>query len=193
MSAITVAGACQFGRIVGQHVSVGWSTDLSELRLAEFNYDEVGATAEKLPAGYRHFQRSRDIGHGHTRFESAATALLSWQVHRRAGLQVRSPASVVTADEPALLLLGRRPVAIAAPVRVIYLIDEARRQGFAYGTLAGHPESGEEAFTVSLAEDDTVTFAVTAFSRPASKLARLAPPVSSTIQDWVTNRYLRSI
>jgi uncharacterized protein (UPF0548 family) len=40
-----------------------------------------------------------------------------------------------------------------APCRVIYTITEPRRKGFAYGTLPGHPESGEEAFTISQCDD----------------------------------------
>ena len=71
----------------------------------------------------------------------------------------------------AVLRLGRRRLAVSAPVRVVYVVDEPRRRGFAYGTLPGHPESGEEAFVVELQEDDEVTFTVTAFSRPASTLA----------------------
>jgi uncharacterized protein (UPF0548 family) len=32
---------------------------------------------------------------------------------------------------------------------VIYVVDQADQFGFAYGTLPGHPEMGEVAFTVS--------------------------------------------
>jgi uncharacterized protein (UPF0548 family) len=30
------------------------------------------------------------------------------------------------------------------PCRVVYVVDEPRRAGFAYGTLPGHPEIGGE-------------------------------------------------
>jgi uncharacterized protein (UPF0548 family) len=33
---------------------------------------------------------------------------------------------------------------IRVPCRVVYVLDEPERRGFAYGTLPGHPESGEE-------------------------------------------------
>ena len=78
-------------------------------------------------------------------------------------------------------------------MRVVYVVDEPRRRGFAYGTLPGHPETGEEAFVVELQEGDEVTFTITAFSRPASRLARAAGPVGRRIQGWATNRYLRSV
>ncbi|MCW2761725.1 MAG: hypothetical protein JWR85_1926 [Marmoricola sp.] len=80
-----------------------------------------------------------------------------------------------------------------APVRVVYRVDEERRKGFAYGTLPGHPESGEEAFVVELREDEQVTLTISAFSRPASRLARLGGPLTRIIQRWVTDRYLRAL
>ena len=37
---------------------------------------------------------------------------------------------------------------VRAPCRVVYVVDEPDRRGFAYGTLPGHAESGEERFVV---------------------------------------------
>lgn len=78
-----------------------------------------------------------------------------------------------------MLRLGLGPISVRAPVRVVYLIDEPTRTGFAYGTLPGHPESGEEAFVVQLQDSGVVTFGITAFSRPATTLARLGGPLTS--------------
>jgi uncharacterized protein (UPF0548 family) len=77
-----------------------------------------------------------------------------------------------------------------APCRVIYTITEPQRRGFAYGTLPGHPESGEEAFTISLRDDGLVVFMITAFSRPATIAARAAGPVGLLIQQHFTQSYL---
>jgi uncharacterized protein (UPF0548 family) len=74
----------------------------------------------------------------------------------------------------------------------VYVLDEPNRFGFAYGTLAGHPERGEESFVVSLASD-RVTFDVVAFSRPASALARFGAPVARAVQTRVTRRYLSGL
>jgi uncharacterized protein (UPF0548 family) len=92
-----------------------------------------------------------------------------------------------------VLLLGRAPVVVRAPVRVVYVVDEPRRRGFAYGTLPGHPECGEESFVVELGDDDAVTFEITAFSRPASRLARAAGPAGRAVQRWVTRRYVKAL
>ena len=93
----------------------------------------------------------------------------------------------------AVLRLGVGLLSLSAPVRVVYVIDEPVRKGFAYGTLPGHPESGEEAFIVKLHTNGDVTFAITAFSRPRTFLTRVGGSVGRAIQSRVTNRYLRSI
>ena len=74
------------------------------------------------------------------------------------------------------------PMTPAAPCPVVYVIDEEDRRGFAYGTLPGHPESGEEAFIVQIADDEEVTATIKAFSRPASLLARIGGPVTRRVQ-----------
>jgi uncharacterized protein (UPF0548 family) len=42
------------------------------------------------------------------------------------------------------------------PVLVVYVVDEPGRMGFAYGTTAEGPESGEESFILEHRDDDTV-------------------------------------
>jgi uncharacterized protein (UPF0548 family) len=104
---------------------------------AELTYQEVGATAGDLPAGYHQLTRSVLIGHGHQVFARAGDALCRWQAQLGAGLQVS--ASAPTAVAGAVVILGLRigSLRLQAPCRVVYAVDEPRRRGFAYGTLAG--------------------------------------------------------
>jgi len=67
--------------------------------------------------------------------------------------------------------------------RIVYVIDEPRRFGFAYGTLMKHAESGEERFTVTSGQaDDAVSFEILALSRPRHPLAKIAYPLSRALQ-----------
>jgi uncharacterized protein (UPF0548 family) len=66
--------------------------------------------------------------------------------------------------------------------RIVYVIDEPRRFGFAYGTLPGHAERGEECFSVEHLDDDTVWYDVRAFSQPRYWGARVAYPVTRMLQ-----------
>ena len=66
--------------------------------------------------------------------------------------------------------------------RVVYVIDDKRRFGFAYGTLREHAERGEERFSVEWAEDDCVYYDILAFSKPAKWQAKLAGPLARSLQ-----------
>jgi uncharacterized protein (UPF0548 family) len=165
----------------------------TRLASADLTYDDVGATSTALPSGYHHVRCTRLVSRGAEAFFAAASALFSWQVHRHAGLRVTASAPVAAPGAVVLLRLGAGPLRIAAPCRVIYTVTESKRQGFAYGTLPGHPDSGEEAFMVEHRSDDGVAFTITAFSRPATAAACAAGPVGRLIQRHVTARYLRAL
>jgi uncharacterized protein (UPF0548 family) len=161
------------------------------LRAAELTYVEVGSTRDLvLSTGYRSFQRSSALPPDIT-FESARHDLLTWNVQRRAGIRVSST-SDVEPEAVVDLRLGIGPLSVPAPCRIVYVIEEPDRCGFAYGTLPGHPDSGEEAFVLSRDAAATITFTVTAFSRPDTVLSKLAGPVGHRVQDVMTARYLRA-
>ncbi len=66
--------------------------------------------------------------------------------------------------------------------RVVYVIDEPRRFGFAYGTLPDHVECGEERFLIEWLADDSVWYDILAFSRPRHPLVRLSSPLARLLQ-----------
>lgn len=163
------------------------------LASADLTYGHVGATRGTLPPGYHHLRISRQVGSGPASFASAASALQGWQVHLLAGLHVTASAPVAVPDAVVLLGVGVGPLRIRAACRVIYAVTESRRHGFAYGTLAGHPESGEECFMVEQRDDDSVAFTITAFSRAATVAARAAGPAGRIIQLHITRRYVGAL
>lgn len=89
--------------------------------------------------------------------------------------------------------LGVGPISLRIPCRVVYVVDDPDRRGFAYGTLPGHPESGEESFVLRRLESGSLEPTVSAFSRPASKLVKLGGPLARRTQDIITRRYLRAL
>lgn len=93
----------------------------------------------------------------------------------------------------AQLKIPMGPFTVTAPLRVVYLIEEANRVGFAYGTMRGHPESGEESFIVEMHDDDSVWLTIRAFSRPSTWYYRLAYPILRIQQARFTKRYLRAL
>jgi uncharacterized protein (UPF0548 family) len=162
-------------------------TDLATLQLT---YTDVGATAGRLPDGYHHVWKSAVIGRGRPRFDEAAAKVMRWGMLRGAGVRVEATSEVAAVGSEVLVGLGP----LRAPCRVVYVIDEADRRGFAYGTLPGHPESGEELFAVRYdPATDEVNAEVTAFSRHATWWSRLGAPVTSLAQRVITSRYMTAL
>ncbi len=120
------------------------------MRRDDFTYSEVGATRDDLlPAGYGIVQRDVVVGDGRAAFERATEGLFGWQMHRKAGLSVRHGTARAAAGVVVVLRAGW---VLPVPCKVVYTVGEQNRRGFAYGTLPGHPEQGEEAFLLRLTE-----------------------------------------
>jgi uncharacterized protein (UPF0548 family) len=81
------------------------------------------------------------------------------------------------------------PLIVIAPCRIVYTTDEDDRFGFAYGTLPGHPERGEESFHI-VRTPGKVTFEIQAFSKPGELLVRVGGPIARFLQVQSTVRYL---
>jgi uncharacterized protein (UPF0548 family) len=167
---------------------------VEDLESAAPTYSDIGAALTgRRPDGFHHDHHETVLGNGPETLRRAVTGLKAWQAHRLPGVRVfpdhqeiRTPATVV-------VTLGTPLVALAAPCRIVSVIDEGTRWGFAYGTLPGHPEHGEEAFVVSMSPDQTVRFEINAFSRPGDPLVRLAGPIGRAIQKSGTGGYLRAL
>ncbi len=189
---------------------------MPELWETPVTYGAVGATqaADLLrypPEGYRPIERRARIGHGDARFEWACASAMSWGIQKGSGFRVRladgpeeahSGETIFGPDGTPFLRPGDTavlsvpivgPLALKAPVRVLYLIEERKRRGFAYGTLPGHPEDGEESFIVSQSSDDSVWLTVRAFSRPSLRWWWMLYPILRLGQAVTTRRYLRAL
>ncbi|TDC65555.1 DUF1990 domain-containing protein [Micromonospora sp. KC207] len=166
---------------------------LDELPGRDFTYSNPGTAGREPRRGYRHISLVEAIGLGDVSFNKASEALLGLEMHRRAGLAVSSSAIPVSVGANVLLELPVTGFHIQAPCRIVYVINDRHANGFAYGTLSGHPESGEEEFVVTRDLDNRVWFSIRAFSRPSSRLLRLAEPLSHLAQRAMTLRYLSAL
>lgn len=163
------------------------TAQVDRLAAASFTYDDAGATASSsAPAGYRTFAVRMEVEG--LDLDLAAERLLSWEVHEQAGLRVAASSPRVAEGVVVQMRLG----SLRIPCRVVYVVDEPDRRGFAYGTLPGHPESGEELFLIERSASGVI-LTVRAFSRPSTRLARLAGPAGRWFQDVMTRRYLRAL
>ncbi|MGB8197515.1 MAG: DUF1990 domain-containing protein [Acidimicrobiales bacterium] len=164
---------------------------LATARESSLTYADVGASRnEQLPSGYHHVRRSERIG-GAADFERACHGLRTWAVQEGAGLRVY-PTDPLEPDATILAVTSIGPVQIVVPCRVVTVFKEPDTFGFAYGTLAGHPERGEESFVLER-RDGATFFTVRAFSNPVDPLARLAGPLGRVVQRSITRRYVNAL
>jgi len=167
---------------------------VEDLESAEPTYSEIGATlAGKRPDGFHHDCYESVLGTGPKTFQRAVTGLKTWEAHRLPGVRVFPDGQEIRTGATVVVTLGTPIVALAAPCRIVSVIYGQTRWGFAYGTLPGHPEQGEEAFVISMSPDLTVRFEIEAFSRPGDPLVRLSGPIGRGIQKGGTGGYLRAL
>lgn len=163
----------------------------ADLRGTPLTYPEVGATAHPvLPAGYRHSEHTVVVGRGREVFDRVVAAVFGWRAQRSVGLRVRADGPATEPGTVVVLTAGPDRLGYDIPCQVVWARTDGDEQGFAYGTLPGHPESGEEAFLVRISPAGEVTVALRVFSRLASPAARLAGPVAWGVQALATRRYL---
>lgn len=149
----------------------------------DFTYPDVGATRNAdIPSGYRWLRIRTELGEGPEVMRNAADALMEFWMHRALPAKVTASAPRAAEGVAVEVAMGVGPLRVKAPCRIVWAEESERRAGWGYGTLPGHPESGEEAFVVHMDDEGAVWLTVTAFSRPASRLSRLAGPLARVFQ-----------
>jgi uncharacterized protein (UPF0548 family) len=149
-----------------------------------FSYPSIGATrdGEPTPRGFDRDRNRHRLGAGEAAFAAACAAIRAWQMFPPP-LATIEPAGIPIAEgEVAAVVVRVFGVWFLNAARIVYVIDEPRRFGFAYGTLPGHAERGEERFLVEWLADDSVWYDLDALSRPRYWAARLAYPLTRRIQ-----------
>jgi len=159
---------------------------LAAQRELPFAYEAVGATATTPPTGYVVDRTRIRLGQGESVFRSACAALRRWEQFRLGWVEAW-PSDAPLQKGEVVAVMGRAVgVWWLNACRIVYVIDEAGttpKFGFAYGTLPGHVERGEERFLVEWnREDDSVWYDILAFSRPNHILTRLGYPVVRRLQ-----------
>lgn len=150
----------------------------------DFTYQGIGTTATTPPAGYVVDHTRQKLGHGEEAFEAAQQAMQQWQPFQLGWVQPYSTDTPIAKGEVVVVVAQVMGLWWLNACRIVYTIDEQqpRRFGFAYGTLPGHAESGEERFMIEIDEAGDVWYDILAFSRPNYWLTRLGYPLVRIMQ-----------
>ena len=152
----------------------------------DYTYEPVGATATFPPAGYVVDHTRVRLGRGESAFLAAKAALVRWDQFGLGWVEAWPPGAPIRTGEVVASVARCLGVWWLNACRVVYVVDETgpiSKFGFAYGTLPGHVESGEERFLIEWDKgDDGVWYDIVAFSRPNRFSARLGYPVVRRLQ-----------
>jgi uncharacterized protein (UPF0548 family) len=155
---------------------------LSTHRSTNFSYVEVGQSRNQSPTGYTVDHNRIKLGEGADIFERAKRALAQWKMFDMSWIELCWPDTPIAPGATVAVLASHLGFWSLNACRVVYVIDDHGKYGFAYGTLPGHAEIGEERFTVEFdSADKAVWYDIYAFSRPGP-LARLASPFAKALQ-----------
>jgi uncharacterized protein (UPF0548 family) len=159
---------------------------LAGQRELPFTYEAVGATARTPPAGYVVDRTRIKLGEGERLFRSAIAALRRWEQFNLGWVEAWPPNTPIQPGEVVAVMGRALGIWWLNACRVVYVVDEAgptSKFGFAYGTLPGHFESGEERFLIEWNQGDGgVWYDIVAFSHPNHVLTRLGYPVVRRLQ-----------
>jgi uncharacterized protein (UPF0548 family) len=155
---------------------------LTAQRKQTFSYPEVGATRRQTPPGYTIDHNRVCLGRGAEIFRRATELLNDWRMFDLGWVEVFPKSMRIESDATVAVLVHHFGIWSLNAARVIYVLEEARRYGFAYGTLQDHAEQGEERFSIEWSSDDSVWYDLFAFSRPRQWQARIGRPISRMLQ-----------
>jgi len=157
---------------------------LDEQRALPFSYEEIGHTkyGARTHRGFDVDHNRQLLGHGKETYVRAHAAIRGWKMFPAPWTAIE-PKLSIHPDHTVAVLVHALGLWWLNAARIVYVIDdEPRRYGFAYGTLPGHAERGEERFSVEWLADDSVWYDLYAFSRPRLLAARVAAPVTRALQ-----------
>jgi uncharacterized protein (UPF0548 family) len=154
---------------------------LAKQSVLDLSYAEVGATATTPPARYVVDHTRIRLGEGESVFRSAIAALRKWKQFHLGWVEAWPSNTPIESGQNVAVMGHVLGIWWLNACRILYVVDEQEpisKFGFAYGTLPGHVESGEERFLIEWdPSDNSVWYDILAFSRPNHILIRLGYPV----------------
>ena len=139
--------------------------------------------ARKAPGFNNDAQRVR-VGQGPEAFQLAKKALQEWVHFPRHWTPVEHLDAPIRTGSVVAVIFRLFGLFWSNSARIVYTEDSATRFGFAYGTLPGHIERGEELFQVEMDELGAVWYEIRAFSLPRWWPIWLIYPIARLLQAW---------
>jgi uncharacterized protein (UPF0548 family) len=156
---------------------------IAQERELPFSYPEVGQTrGESNVSGYNNDYNVQSLGQGDAVWEAAKEAIRQWRMFPGGWAYVTPRPLPIRSGEVVAMAACVMGIWWLNSCRIVYVIDTNEQFGFAYGTLPGHAERGEELFMVEKTANGQVQYVLKAFSTPRHWMARLGYPLARAYQ-----------
>lgn len=147
-----------------------------------FNYSPPGMTRGPAPSGFVTDSHRCRLGDGPKCYQRAAGAVKRWAMFNTGWVKVSDPSAPILEGVTVGIVVRHYGFWSVHAARVVYVINEPGRFGFAYGALKGHAQQGEERFLIEYLEDGSVWYDLRAYSRPGHWMVRIGYPVARRLQ-----------
>lgn len=155
---------------------------IRDQRSESFSYEDVGLSRDdEHPRGFDVARHSVELGTGMQAFDAACEAIRNWKMFPREMATLYWPSIEPVGGSEVVVGFRIGPLWSLNPCRVIYTVDSdsdsVAKYGFAYGTLPGHVEKGEERFQVVWNKvTGIVSYEIFVFSAAQHVLAKVGYP-----------------
>ena len=155
---------------------------LTAQQQSDFSYNPTGITRNAEAPGYTMDHNRVQLGSGAECFDAAVGAIRRWKMFDLGWVQLVSDETRIETGATVAVVVNHLGFWSMNACRIVYVVEEQQRYGFAYGTLSEHAERGEERFVVEWSqEDDTVWYDLLAFSKPGP-MAAMGYPLARRLQ-----------
>jgi len=155
---------------------------LKKQATADFTYTALEGSKTGDISGYDNDHNCCIIGSGEQDWEAAKEALRNWTHFPAPWTKILPEEAPLEVGETVAVLFRIFGLWWINSARIVYAFDEPDRFGFAYGTLKGHIETGEECFWIERDSVGTISYHIRAFSKPYYWFVKLAYPIARYYQ-----------
>src|SRR5690349_4348434 len=116
-----------------------------------FSYSPLEITRDPSPdSGYTVDHNRVQLGSGAQCFDAAIKAIRQWKMFDLGWVQLFSERTPIETGATVAVVVSHLGFWSMNACRIVYVVEESEKYGFAYGTLAEHAERGEERFMVEI-------------------------------------------
>lgn len=166
---------------------------LKDQSTKSFNYQAILGTKKEGIVGYDNDHNFIEIGKLQKNWDQAKAALNEWRQFPVPWTKIESSSEKIKEGLTVGVYFKIFGLWWINSARVVYTIDEPNKFGYAYGTLPGHLESGEECFWIERDDNGMISYHIRAFSKPDHFLVRLAYPIARMFQKKFVKESLKAM